>query len=167
MFKAVELVNKILKSAQGRSFGFAESCSGGRLAAAFTAVPSISSIFKGSLVVYSNQAKENILGIDSGFLNKYGAVSYETALLMALKTRKLLDCDISSSITGYAGPGGREVGKIFISISTEDKLLFQQYQLSGSRVEIQNQIVLKMLENLLKIVNKEETDLIETKMIDF
>ncbi|MGM0597256.1 MAG: CinA family protein [Myxococcota bacterium] len=167
MFKAVELVNKILKSAQGRSFGFSESCSGGRLAAAFTAVPSISSIFKGSLVVYSNQAKENILGINSDFLHKYGAVSSETALMMALKTKKLLDCDISSSITGYAGPGGSEVGKIFIAISTEEQLLFQQYQLNGSRLEIQNQIVLKMLENLLKMVNKEETDPVEMRSIDF
>ncbi len=96
----------------------AESCTGGLVAAAFTDMPGISSVFKEGAVTYSNEAKMKMLGVKKETLDKYGAVSPETAAEMAEGIAKTSGCEIGVSTTGIAGPGGgteeKPVGLVYI-----------------------------------------------------
>lgn len=85
---------------------FAESCTGGLVSSVITEVAGSSMWFNGAAVVYSNQAKENILGVSPEILKQYGAVSEETAKAMAKGALEKLSADIALSITGIAGPTG-------------------------------------------------------------
>lgn len=89
----------------------AESCTGGMFAARMTDIPGISQVFDRSLVTYSNQAKMDELGVKAETLEKYGAVSEETAREMAEGLYRASGSDLCVSITGIAGPGGAVPGK--------------------------------------------------------
>lgn len=89
----------------------AESCTGGMFAAKMTDIPGISEVFDRSLVTYSNQAKMDELGVKAETLDKYGAVSEETAREMAEGLYRVSGSDLCVSITGIAGPGGAVPGK--------------------------------------------------------
>lgn len=119
----------------------AESCTGGGLSYELVKVPSISKYFLGGMVVYSNEAKEKILGVKGETLKKFGAVSAETAREMAQKVRKKFKSDMGISITGIAGPEGgsaqKPVGTVYMGISTEDFTEAHRFQFSGSRERIQ------------------------------
>jgi nicotinamide-nucleotide amidase len=84
----------------------AESCTGGLIAKKITDTPGSSAVFKGSIVAYSNEIKENFLDVSPETLNKYGAVSENTAGEMAAGIQKKFGTDISVSTTGIAGPDG-------------------------------------------------------------
>ena len=96
----------------------AESCTGGLVATAFTDMPGISSVFKEGAVTYSNEAKMKMLGVKKETLDKYGAVSAQTAAEMAEGIAKTSGCEIGVSTTGIAGPGGgtieKPVGLVYI-----------------------------------------------------
>ena len=104
------------------TLGVAESCTGGLIAKRLTDVPGASAAFKGGIVSYTNEVKENILGVPPHMLERYGAVSKEVAAAMAEGARQALGCDIALSATGVAGPDkddwGNEVGTMFVAIST-------------------------------------------------
>ena len=104
------------------TLGVAESCTGGLIAKRLTDVPGASAAFKGGIVSYTNEVKENILGVPPHMLERYGAVSKEVAAAMAEGARRALGCDIALSATGVAGPDkddwGNEVGTMFVAIST-------------------------------------------------
>ncbi len=104
------------------TLGVAESCTGGLIAKRLTDVPGASAAFKGGIVSYTNEIKENLLGVPPHMLERYGAVSKEVAAAMAEGARKALGCDIALSATGVAGPDkddwGNEVGTMFVAIST-------------------------------------------------
>lgn len=89
----------------------AESCTGGMIAAALTAVPGASKVFKGSVVSYSNEVKVEQLGVSQHTLVTNGAVSEQTARQMAQGARKRLHADLAVSVTGIAGPDGGSVEK--------------------------------------------------------
>ena len=95
---------------RGWRLGLGESCTGGRIAAAFTAVPGASENFLGAVTAYDNAIKQSELGVTQDALQRYGAVSEEVALLMAAGARKRLGADIALATTGIAGPAGG-VGK--------------------------------------------------------
>lgn len=101
----------------------AESCTGGLIAKLITDVPGASSVFDGSVVSYSNRVKHDILSVTDEILETKGAVSEETAVLMADGVRNLLKTDISVSATGVAGPAGgkpgKPVGTVFVAVSSE------------------------------------------------
>ena len=86
-----------------------------------TDVPGSSEYFLGGVVSYSNRVKENILGVSTADLQKYGAVSANIAEQMAIGAREHLNADIGLSVTGIAGPGGgtddKPVGTVFIGLS--------------------------------------------------
>ncbi len=84
----------------------AESCTGGILAGRITDIPGSSDVFAGSVVAYSNDLKISLLGVNADVIAKYGAVSEETARLMAEGIRGITGADVTVSITGIAGPGG-------------------------------------------------------------
>ncbi len=102
----------------------AESLTGGLIAERITSVAGCSDVFLGGCVTYTNEIKHALLGVDTDTLEKYGAVSEQTAIEMARGARKRLGTDIAVSATGLAGPtGGTEqtpVGTVFIGVSTKN-----------------------------------------------
>lgn len=97
----------------------AESCTGGLVAAAFTSVAGSSDVFDRGFVTYSNEAKNELLGVSTDLLAKHGAVSAEVARAMALGGLEHSQADICVAVTGIAGPGGgsdeKPVGLVFIA----------------------------------------------------
>jgi nicotinamide-nucleotide amidase len=89
----------------------AESCTGGLVAAALTEVPGSSDVFERGFVTYTNQAKQEMLGVSSHMLASHGAVSRETAQAMAQGALAHAPVDLAVAITGIAGPGGAVPGK--------------------------------------------------------
>lgn len=124
------------------SVSFAESCTGGLVSSKITDVPEISKVFNRSVVSYSNEAKMENLGVKEDTLERYGAVSKETASEMAAGIRNLSKTDIGVSITGIAGPGGgteeKPVGLVYIAIADKDKVLHKELRLWGNRERIRN-----------------------------
>ncbi len=112
-----EKVVSLLKE-KGETVAFAESCTGGLCAKRITDISGASEIFHCGVVSYSNDIKHKILGVGEETLDRYTAVSEETAKEMAEGIRQLSGADYGVSITGYAGPGDEEeVGLIYIAVS--------------------------------------------------
>ncbi|MFN3234460.1 MAG: nicotinamide-nucleotide amidase [Gammaproteobacteria bacterium] len=134
----------------------AESCTGGWLSQAVTSLAGSSKWFERGFVTYSNQAKEDMLGVDSQTLAEYGAVSRETALEMAEGALKHSRADISLSITGIAGPDGgsedKPVGTVWFGFAGRivDSPAAIHQCFSGDRESIRHQAVIFALEILLK-----------------
>lgn len=120
----VDVVAKILIE-QKITISCAESCTGGMFAEAMTGIEGISSVFNRGLVTYSNQAKIDELGVKQETLDKYGAVSEETALEMVRGLNKASGSDICISVTGIAGPEGgtkeKPVGLVYIGFLYQGK----------------------------------------------
>lgn len=109
----------------GKTLSVAESCTGGRIASLFTAMPGASRYFYGSVTSYDNSVKENILHVPTGIIDTCGAVSMECAEAMANGVRNALGTDYSLSTTGIAGPDGgsseKPVGTVWIAVAGPDK----------------------------------------------
>lgn len=95
----------------GQHMATAESCTGGLIGHIITEVPGASDVFAGGAIVYSNAAKQTVLGVDGATLATYGAVSAPVAAQMAQGARRLYGVDVAVSVTGIAGPGGGSPGK--------------------------------------------------------
>mgnify|MGYP003396941249 FL=1 len=111
--------------AQGKTLSVAESCTGGNVAAKFTAMAGASAYFHAGVVSYSNVAKIDILGVSAEDLARYGAVSEAVAMQMAAGVRRAGQSDYGISTTGIAGPSGgsaeKPVGTVWIGISTPER----------------------------------------------
>ena len=108
---------------KGLTLGCAESCTGGLMAKRLTDIPGASAVFKGGIVSYTNEVKQNVLQVPEELLEQHGAVSGQVAAAMAQGARRALGCDIALSSTGVAGPDrddrGNEVGVMFVAIATQ------------------------------------------------
>ena len=125
-----------LLRAQGKTFATAESCTGGGVAERFTGLPGASAYYKGGAVVYTNEAKAKLLGLDAAMIEEKGAVSYEVARDLAAHVRQKLDTDFGIGITGLAGPDGdgvHEVGTVFVSLATKDEVFVRELHLGTGR----------------------------------
>ena len=115
------LAGRLLKQ-QGKTIATAESCTGGRLAAALTAQSGSSAYYMGSVVAYDNSVKTNILGVSPEILNSEGAVSESTVRQMADGVRTLMHTDYAIATSGIAGPTGgtidKPVGTVWIAWAT-------------------------------------------------
>lgn len=122
---------------QGLTVATAESCTGGLIAKRLTDVPGSSAAFKGGFVTYTNEMKISMLGVSPDTLEKYTAVSEQTAAEMARGARLRTGADIAVSTTGYAGPGGgteeAPVGTVFVGISTQEETRVVRLKLSPDR----------------------------------
>ncbi len=125
-----------------KTLAVAESCTGGLIASRITRVPGSSSYFERAVVTYSNQAKKDILGVPKEYLEKFGAVSKETALAMAEGIRRLAKTDYGISVTGIAGPTGgtpqKPVGTVWIGFSCEEGTVAQCFLFPGDRHMVQS-----------------------------
>lgn len=123
----------------------AESCTGGLFASGITAVSGSSSCFDGSFVTYSNEQKHRLLGVGIEILERFGAVSFNTALEMAKGVRKSFGAHIGIGITGIAGPTGgtkdKPVGLVYISVAFAGGVIAHKCNFSGSRDEVRVQAV--------------------------
>jgi len=132
----------------------AESCTGGLLAKLFTDIPGASEYFTCGWVTYSNDAKITELGLSTQVIEKYGAVSEETAALMAQKARQKAGADFAISITGIAGPAGgtkdKPIGLVFIGLSDAQKIQTKRFIFSGDRETIRMRAALTAL-NMLRL----------------
>ena len=115
------LAGRLLKQ-QGKSIATAESCTGGRLAAALNAQSGSSAYYMGSVVAYDNRIKEQVLGVAHDTLVEYGAVSEQTVREMAEGVRTLMNTDYAIATSGIAGPTGgtkdKPVGTVWIAWAT-------------------------------------------------
>lgn len=132
-----------------KSLALAESCTGGRLAAKFTAIPGASAYFKGSAVVYATEAKQNILGVSKKTIDEFSVVSAETSEAMAVKVREKFEADYGLATTGNAGPSkgdsDAEIGTVFIALAHSGGVESQHLKLGNQREKITEKAVLKAL----------------------
>ena len=108
-----DLAERVVKAniAAGRNLAVAESCTGGLVAAALTEVAGCSAVFDRSFVTYSNEAKQELLGVPEDLIDTFGAVSAAVAWAMAQGALEHSNADVAVAITGVAGPDGGTVQK--------------------------------------------------------
>jgi nicotinamide-nucleotide amidase len=115
-----EVIVKLLVG-RNQTLAVAESCTGGLLANRVTNVPGASEVFLAGYVSYANQAKINMLDVDSHLIEKYGAVSEQVALALAENARRCAGSDYALATTGIAGPGGgspeKPVGTVYVALA--------------------------------------------------
>lgn len=133
---------------RGVTVGTAESCTGGLVAGALTAVPGSSEVVRGGVVSYAIPVKHDVLGVPWDILDApgVGAVSSECAAAMCEGARRVLGCDVAVSVTGIAGPGGAEPGKpvgtVWFGLAREGGTGTELHLLTGTRDEVRRKAVL-------------------------
>jgi PncC family amidohydrolase len=136
----------------------AESCTGGMIGAAITAVPGSSAYFSGGVVSYSNEMKHNVLGVPKLVLEKKGAVSAETVKAMVKGVLRLCKTDCAIAVSGIAGPDGgtkkKPVGLVYVGIGAGKKVQAFKYHFKGGREQVRRQTVEKALERMIEEVTK-------------
>ena len=129
--------------AAGKTIACAESCTGGLVTSRLTDIPGSSDYVMGSIVSYTNDIKERLVGVRHETLAAHGAVSPETAREMADGIRRVIRTDLGLGITGIAGPGGgtaaKPVGLVYIAVSSEKGTRVTENHFSGTRTEVKQQ----------------------------
>ncbi|CDO34390.1 MULTISPECIES: CinA family protein [Novosphingobium] len=140
----------------GRTVALAESCTGGLVCAALTEVPGSSAVLDRGFITYSNESKQELLGVQDDILDAFGAVSPATAWAMAQGAIRQSRADVAVAISGIAGPeGGSEmkpVGTVVFAcaIRGEEEVNAEQKLIEGkTRAEIRHQAAIVALELLL------------------
>ncbi len=122
----------------------AESCTGGMIAARMVNAPGVSAVLKSGFITYANEAKEELLGVSHDTLEKFGAVSRETAEEMAEGAVKAAHTDAAVAVTGIAGPDGgtkeKPVGLVYIAVNVRGNVEVREYHFSGSRQKIRESV---------------------------
>jgi len=152
-----EQVGTALKNRQ-MTVATAESCTGGWVAQAITSVAGSSEWFDRGFVTYSNTAKQEMLGVPETVLNTHGAVSDETARLMAKGALKNSHADVSLAVTGIAGPAGatatKPVGTVhFAWASNRGSVRTKHCHLDGDRFTVRQQSVVTALQGILDLLS--------------
>ena len=139
---------------KNQSVTFAESCTGGRIASAFTAISGASSVLNGSAITYSNEIKSQWLGVKENTLINHGAVSSECVKEMLEGIYKMAKADYAIAVSGIAGPTGgtieKPVGTVYIGVKTPKEIIVNHYLFKGDREDIQTQATAKSIEILKK-----------------
>lgn len=140
----------------------AESLTGGRLAAAVTAVPGASAAYVGGVVAYATRVKQQLLGVPEALVAEHGVVSAECARAMASGVRDALDATWGLSTTGVAGPDRQEdhpAGTVFVGLAGPDGSAAVALSLAGDRAEVQEQTVAEAIATLVWKLRGEEPGL--------
>ena len=121
----------------------AESCTGGLVTSRLTDVAGSSAYVMGSIVSYSNDVKEKLVGVQHATLVAHGAVSKETAQEMAEGVRLAIGTDVGLATTGIAGPGGgtaeKPVGLVYTAVTTPEGTQVRENHFQGTRTEVKRQ----------------------------
>lgn len=146
---------------RGWMLATAESCTGGKIAAALTDIAGSSDVLGFGFVTYSNAAKLKVLGIPPHILSNYGAVSIQTAEAMAIGALNCSHANIAISVTGIAGPGGavsgKPVGTVCFGLARSDaKTQSVRRQFSGDRNRVREEAVDFALQLILRAANQIE-----------
>lgn len=152
-----EIVGTLLKE-KGQTLATAESCTGGYIAHRITSIAGSSAYFKGSVVAYANEIKEEILGVAHETLLQFGAVSEQTVTEMADHIKKQFHTDYAIATSGIAGPDGgtaeKPVGTIWIAIATPAKTIARQFHFGDER----NRNIVRTAVTALNMLRKELAD---------
>lgn len=139
------------------SLSVAESCTGGLIGNLLTNVPGSSSYFQGGAMVYSNQAKIDLLGVSPKTIEKHGAVSDLTAREMAVGVKTKMGTDLGLAVTGIAGPDGgsreKPVGTVHIGLAGEKGIFSHKYRFWGTRLQIKQNTAMMALDWLRRYLN--------------
>jgi len=151
------VAGKLLKQ-NNETVATAESCTGGKIAETFTAIPGSSAYFKGSVVSYATQAKIDVLHVDKALIERHSVVSKQVAEAMALSAQKLFKSTYAIATTGNAGPtkgdSNAEVGTVFIAIATPKGVISEEFNFGNHREKVINKGVNKAFEILCKEILK-------------
>lgn len=135
---ASQLLN--LCRAHGLRLTTAESCTGGMLASVITTISGASDVYEMGFITYSNEAKYQMIGVDTELLDTYGAVSEETARAMAKGALDRANADIALAITGIAGPTGgtgeKPVGLVYVACAMREQTVCNKHIFRGNRQRI-------------------------------
>ena len=152
MWKLINMQSEILLNQcleKNLTVTTAESCTGGMIASSIVSISGSSTIFKSSVVTYSNDMKSKILNIPLKLINENGAVSKIIAYNMASNVLNLMNADISIAVTGIAGPSGgsrnKPVGLVYIGIGTKRNIITKEYLFIGNRLKIRQETTLEAL----------------------
>ncbi len=149
-------LNALLAAGQRLTVAAGESCSGGGIAHRITSVSGSSTYFLGSIVAYSNYAKQHLLSVPAETLAQFGAVSAECARAMAEGARFAFGADIAVSTTGIAGPTGatkrKPVGLVYIAVSYGETSRYETHHFSGDRGDVVQAAVDRALAMLVAAV---------------
>lgn len=154
------LATSVLEAARqrGLTIASAESCTGGLVSAALTSVAGASDVFDRGFITYTNEAKQQLLGVSAKSVDTMGAVSEAVVKEMAYGVLANSSADIAVSVTGIAGPGGgsrdKPVGTVWFGIAQLGEMpiaTLKQYD-SDSRASIREQAVVTALSLLLEAI---------------
>ncbi|MGM9640159.1 MAG: CinA family protein [Faecousia sp.] len=143
---------------RGLSLATAESCTGGLIGGALTAVPGSSDTYRGGIISYTNEIKQKLLGVPGETLAQYGAVSAPVAEAMALGAAESLGADVAVSTTGLAGPGGDEygnpVGTVYLARAYHGQVKCVHCRFGGDRAQVRQGATDRAMELILEIVEE-------------
>ena len=146
----------------GKSIVTAESCTGGMIAAALTDIPGASQAFYGGYVVYANEAKARLIGVQPRLIRDYGAVSNQVARAMADGARNTAHADFAVAVTGIAGPDGgsekKPVGLVYVAVSSVLGTVVIEHKFGDlGRDAIRRASVQAALDLVLQVLTSEES----------
>ncbi|MFD0864162.1 competence/damage-inducible protein A [Sungkyunkwania multivorans] len=141
-----------------QTLAVAESCTGGKIAEMITSIPGASAYFKGGVVTYATESKEQVLDVPSETIAKHSVVSAEVAISMAVNAQQLFKTDYAIATTGNAGPtkgdADAEVGTVFIGVATPTKVFAEEFKFGNHREKVVNKAANKAFELLQKEILK-------------
>ncbi len=152
--KSIDLAAAIIRGCTVKQLKLAtaESCTGGLISACLTEIAGSSAVLDRGFVVYSNQAKHDLLGVPAGLIETFGAVSEEVARTMAEGARTRAGVDLAVAVTGVAGPGGgsaaKPVGLVHMALSTKDRTDHVRAVFPGDRRMVREATLEAVLEQI-------------------
>ena len=154
--RAGELVS--VAGLEGITVGFAESLTGGLISSSVVAVPGASAVLKGSIVSYTNEVKEKVLGVSPDIISAHTEVSAECAKAMAEGAKSVLGVDLAVSVTGIAGPTGelpgKPVGTVYMGYCFRDISGALRLNFEGDRDTIRTCTVLEALNQAISLIKE-------------
>lgn len=151
-------VGRLLKKG-GKTLSAAESCTGGMISSLITSVPGASEYYLGSVTSYAVSVKENVLGVPSGIIEKYGVVSSECVAAMAEGVRRLTGSDYAVATSGIAGPGdgadGNPAGLVWIGVSSKSRTLTCSRLFKNDRIRNMERFAASALDFLRKMIKSD------------
>lgn len=162
--RLVDLAREVIHrcEAQNLRLALAESCTGGLISTGLTEVPGASAVLERALITYSNDAKQDLLGVPPAMLEQRGAVSEEVARAMAEGVLARAPVDLAAAVTGIAGPGGgsleKPVGLVHIAAARAGQpTRHKRFVFAGERTQVRSASARAALELLLECLDQERS----------